>query len=131
MQQENFEPPHYAVRTRGGCSYKTRTTGRANSSSPIAARGLDVPRKRVPPGCSAPALRLRCLRASVGELGLANPSQCNPGRDEHQLVRDAAGGLAHRATRRTTLFAPGAGAPTRLRCPEGASLSPPYTRKMM
>src|SRR5690606_3793866 len=35
-----------------------------------------------------------------------------PGKDEHQLVRGAAGGLAHRATRHTTLFAPGAGAPT-------------------
>src|SRR5690554_2006434 len=35
-----------------------------------------------------------------------------PGRDEQQLVRGAAGGLAHRATRHTTLFAPGAGAPT-------------------
>src|SRR5690606_10546674 len=33
-------------------------------------------------------------------------------KDEHQLVRGAAGGLAHRATRHTTLFAPGAGAPT-------------------
>src|SRR5690554_6054051 len=68
----------------------------------------------------------------------ANPSRCNPGKDEHQLVRDAAGGLAPRASRRATLFAPGAGAPTRLRCPEGrlrcpegASLSLPYTRKMM
>src|SRR5690606_21015561 len=61
-----------------------------------------------------------------------------PGRDEHQLVRGAAGGLAPRASWRATLFAPGASAPTRLRCPEGRlrcpegpSLSPPYTRKMM
>src|SRR5690606_479514 len=54
-----------------------------------------------------------------------------PVRDEHQLVRDAAGELAHQATSRTTLFALGAGAPTRLRCPEGAVLSPPYTRKMI
>src|SRR5690606_27335244 len=61
-----------------------------------------------------------------------------PGKDEHQLVRSAAGELTHRASRRATLFAPGAGAPTRLRCPEGrlrcpegASLSLPYTRKMM
>src|SRR5690606_39961235 len=37
-----------------------------------------------------------------------------PGKDEHQLVRGAAGELAHRASRRATLFAPGAGAPTRL-----------------
>src|SRR5690606_38828457 len=35
-----------------------------------------------------------------------------PGSDEHQLVRGAAGEPAHRATRHTTLFAPGAGAPT-------------------
>src|SRR5690606_23691392 len=47
----------------------------------------------------------------------ANPSRCNPGKDEHQLVRDAAGGLTHRASRRTTLFTPGAGAPTRPRRP--------------
>src|SRR5690606_34476370 len=53
----------------------------------------------------------------------ANPSRCNPGRDEHQLVRGAAGGLAPRASWRATLFAPEAGAPTRL-CPPGeASLS--------
>src|SRR5690554_6832549 len=126
MQQEDspIELAHYAVRTRGGCSYKTTTTGRASSSSPIAARGLDVPGKRLPRGVAHPRY--------------ANPSRCNPGKDEHQLVRSAAGELAHRASRRATLFAPGAGAPTRLRCPEGrlrcpegASLSLPYTRKMM
>src|SRR5690554_3976909 len=127
MQQENFEPPHYAVRTRGGCSYKDYDTWERQTHLACARRSREAP----PPGCSAPALRLRCLRASVGELGLANPSQCNPGRDEHQLVRGAAGELTHRASRRATLFAPGAGAPTRLRCPEGASLSPLYTRKMM
>src|SRR5690606_32111601 len=38
-----------------------------------------------------------------------------PGKDEHQLVRSAAGALAHRASRRATLFAPGAGAPCMLR----------------
>src|SRR5690606_41633445 len=40
----------------------------------------------------------------------ANPSRCNPGKDEHQLVRGAAGGEpAHRASKRATLFAPGGG----------------------
>src|SRR5690606_9663962 len=87
------------------------------------------------PGAGAPT-RLR--RQRRGELiesdrgpwarrsprGVAHPRQANssqrtPGRDEHQLVRGAAGGLAHRASWRAKLFAPGAGAPTRLRCPEG------------
>src|SRR5690606_11031624 len=54
----------------------------------------------------------------------ANPSRCNPGRDEHQLVRDAAGGLAHRASRRATLFAPGAGAPTKTITPGRGELKP-------
>src|SRR5690606_28252620 len=35
-----------------------------------------------------------------------------PGSNEHQLVRGAAGEPAHRASKRATLFAPGAGAPT-------------------
>src|SRR5690606_25476203 len=35
-----------------------------------------------------------------------------PGKDEHQLVRGAAGEPVHRASKRATLFAPGAGAPT-------------------
>src|SRR5690554_657004 len=57
---------------------------------------LDVPRGRAPSGCSAPALRLRCLCAYVGEGVLANPGI--PGRDEHWLVRGAAGGgCAYRA----------------------------------
>src|SRR5690606_33879543 len=53
----------------------------------------------------------------------ANPSRCNPGKDEHQLVRGAAGEPVHRASKRATLFAPGAGAPTRLRRPRGANSS--------
>src|SRR5690554_5217572 len=52
---------------------------------------LDVPGERAPSGCSAPALRLRCLCAYVGERVLANPRY--PRRDEHWLVRYAAGGL--------------------------------------
>src|SRR5690554_3454872 len=56
---------------------------------------LDVPGERAPSGCSAPALRLRCLCAYVGERVLANPGI--PGRDEHQPVRGAAGDCAHRA----------------------------------
>src|SRR5690606_7464189 len=40
-----------------GAPTGARRSGEAHSSSPIAARGLDVPRKRAPPGCSAPALR--------------------------------------------------------------------------
>src|SRR5690554_7442303 len=47
-----------------------------------------------------------------------------PGRDEHQLVRDAAGELAHRASRRATLFAPGAGAPTKTITPGRGELKP-------
>src|SRR5690554_6334032 len=186
MQQENFEPPHYAVRTRGGCSYKTTTTGRASSSSPIAARGLDVPGKRLPRGVAHP--RYACGVCALASASWGSPTRASaipggtstsssamqqedlfiepagalrcshpgrvllqdrdaqesermpvpPGKDEHQFVRSAAGELAHRASWRATLFAPGAGAPTRLRCPEGrlrcpegASLSPPYTRKMM
>src|SRR5690606_32560577 len=77
-----------------GAPTKTMTPGRASSSSPIAARGLDVPGKRLPRG--------------VGHPRQANSSQRTPGRDEHQLVRDAAGGLAHRASWRAKLFAPGA-----------------------
>src|SRR5690606_38508881 len=60
------QPAHYAVRTRGGCSYKIATPG----GKPVASgRGLWArrSRKEYSPGCSAPALRLRCLRAYVGE----------------------------------------------------------------
>src|SRR5690606_21523312 len=180
--------------SRGGCSYKIATPG----GKPVASgRGMWARRSRkaYSPGCSAPALRLRCLRAYVGErvcpregraparprgsrrarpwsqqvrwvftpgagaptrlrrpgaslsrpveaCGLDVPgkrtprgvahlryacvvcaltpaSGCAPGRDEHQLVRGAAGGPAHRASRCATLFAPGAGAPAGLRHPGG------------
>src|SRR5690554_2993246 len=47
-----------------------------------------------------------------------------PGKDEHQLVRDAAGGLAHRASRRATLLAPEAGAPTKTITPGRGELKP-------
>src|SRR5690554_3920185 len=47
-----------------------------------------------------------------------------PGSDEHQLVRGAAGEPVHRASKRATLFAPGAGAPTRRRQRKGGSSSP-------
>src|SRR5690606_8194733 len=99
----------------GRAPARPQCSRRAHPSSPIAtlfAPGAGAPTKTITPG--------------RGEL-----KPVPPGRDEHQLVRDAAGGLAHRASWRAKLFAPGAGAPTRLRCPEGASLSPPYTRKMM
>src|SRR5690554_2132764 len=168
------QPAHYAVRTRGGCSYKIATPG----GKPVASgRGLWARRSRkaYSSGCSAPALRLRCLRAYVGEpmqpregraparprcsrrtrpwsqqvrwlfapgrvllqdcdaweaslsrpmaaRGLDVPGKrtprgvahlryacvvcaltaaggCAPGRDEHQLVRGAAGGPAHGASR--------------------------------
>src|SRR5690606_26865454 len=49
--------------------------------------------------------------------GARHPTRRTPGRDEHQLVRGAAGDLVHRATRGTRLFAPGAGAPTGPRRP--------------
>src|SRR5690606_30453899 len=47
---------------------------------------LDVPREHAPPGCSAPALRLRCRCAYVGERVLANPGHSREGR---VLVRPA------------------------------------------
>src|SRR5690554_6743097 len=47
-----------------------------------------------------------------------------PGKDEHQLVLSAAGGLAPRASRRATLFAPGAGAPTKTITPGRGELKP-------
>src|SRR5690606_26500774 len=46
------------------------------------------------------------------------------GSDEHQLVRGAAGEPFHRASKRATLFAPGAGAPTRRRQRKDGSSSP-------
>src|SRR5690554_3661097 len=47
---------------------------------------LDVPGERAPSGCSAPALRLRCRCAYVGERVLANPGYSREGR---VLVRPA------------------------------------------
>src|SRR5690606_16214391 len=61
------------------------------------------------PGAVAPT---KTITPGRGEL-----KPVPPGKDEHQLVRDAAGELAHRASWRAKLFAPGAGAPTRLRQP--------------
>src|SRR5690606_31087405 len=59
------------------------------------------------------------LRYACVVCALTSASRCSPARDEHQLVRGAAGGPAHRASRCATLFAPGAGAPTGLRHPGG------------
>src|SRR5690606_18323613 len=57
--------------------------------------------------------------------------RCIPGRDEHQLVRGAAGELVHRASRGTRLFAPGAGAPTGARrSGEAHSSSPIAAREL-
>src|SRR5690606_1553614 len=53
------------------------------------------------------------LRYNCVVCALTSASRCTPGRDEHQLVRGAAGGPAHRASWWATLLAPGAGAPTR------------------
>src|SRR5690606_38840800 len=82
----------------------------ASLSRPVAACGLDVPGKRAPRGVAH--LRYTCVVCP-----LAPASRCPPGRDEHQLVRGAAEGRTHRANRRSTLFAPGAGAPAGLRHP--------------
>src|SRR5690606_28784879 len=72
----------------------------ASLSRPMAACGLDVPGKRTPRGVAH--LRYACVVCA-----LTSASGCAPGRDEHQLVRGAAGGPAHRASRCATLFAPG------------------------
>src|SRR5690554_3856481 len=80
----------------------------ASLSRPMAACGLDVPGKRTPRGVAH-------LRYARVVCALTSASGCAPGRDEHQLVRGAAGGPAHRASRCATLFAPGAGAPCMLR----------------
>src|SRR5690554_1417576 len=61
-------------------------------------------------GCSAPALR--------------QPQPVQPWEGQHQLVRSAAGELTHRASRRATLFAPGAGAPTKTITPGRGELKP-------
>src|SRR5690606_12825928 len=79
---------------------------------------LDVPREHAPPGCSAPALRLRCRCAYVGERVLADPRY--PRRDEHWLVRGAAGDCAHRAG---ALRSPGGCSPGGWRSGATASLS--------
>src|SRR5690606_7896218 len=145
----------YAVRTRGGCSYKTMPPGRGELK-PVppgrdehqlvrgAAGGLAHRASRratlFAPGAGA-LTRLRRQRRGeliesdrgpwarrsprgVAHPRQANPSRCNPGRDEHQLVRSAAGELAHRAIRRATLFAPGAGAPTKTITPGRGELKP-------
>src|SRR5690606_34413986 len=114
--------PEPAHSREGRAPARPQCSRRTHPSSPIAtlfAPGAGAPTKTITPG--------------RGEL-----KPVPPGKDEHQLVRDAAGGLTQRASRRATLFAPGAGADTRLRCPEGrlrcpegASLSLPYTRKML
>src|SRR5690606_26861505 len=56
------EPAHRASKRAtlfapGAGAPTRRCQRKVGSSSPIAARGLDVPRQRVPPGRSAPALR--------------------------------------------------------------------------
>src|SRR5690606_34249215 len=55
-----------AVRTRGGCSYKVTTPGGRAYRALWRPVGSTFPGSGSP-GCSAPALRLRCLRAYVGE----------------------------------------------------------------
>src|SRR5690606_40581572 len=93
-----------AGRTRRGCSYKVTTPGGR------AYRALWRPVGSTFPESVLPAhLRYACVVCP-----LAPASRCTPGRDEHQLVRGAAGGPADRANRRATPFAPGAGAPTGL-----------------
>src|SRR5690606_29048315 len=73
-------------------SYKVTTPGGASLSRPMAACGLDVPGKRTPRGVAH--LRYACVVCA-----LTSASRCTPGRDEHQLVRGAAGGPAHGASR--------------------------------
>src|SRR5690554_4829164 len=60
------QPAHYAVRTRGGCSYKVATPGKQACRVLSRPVGSTFPGSGSP-GCSAPALHLRCLRAYVGE----------------------------------------------------------------
>src|SRR5690554_8034001 len=52
---------------------------------------LDVPGERAPSGCSAPALRLRCLCAYAGERVLATPLYSREGRAPARPVGWAAG----------------------------------------
>src|SRR5690606_18821070 len=96
---------------------------RASRRATLFAPGAGAPTRLCPPGAANSSSLYGTFPRSVLPRGVAhpryaNPSQCTPGRDEHQLVRSAAGELTHRASRRATLFAPGAGAPTRL-CPPG------------
>src|SRR5690554_7146939 len=91
----------------GGGSHPGRVLLQGDARGKLAHRVRSRPVGSTFPGSVYPR--------GVAHPRYANPSRCNPGKDEHQLVRGAAGGLAHRATRHTTLFAPGAGAPTRRR----------------
>src|SRR5690606_30801227 len=101
------QPAHYAVRTRGGCSYKIATPG----GKPVASgRGMWARRSRkaYSPGCSAPALRLGCLRAYVGEpvqpregRAPARPRCSRRARTSSQQVCDAVrtrGGCSYNVT---------------------------------
>src|SRR5690554_2564737 len=99
----------------------------------LFAPGAGAPTRPRRPGELAHRIRSRPVGStspgSVFPRGVAHPryanhSRCNPGKDEHQLVRDAAGGLTHRASRRATLFAPGAGAPTKTITPGRGELKP-------
>src|SRR5690606_16984573 len=90
-------PAHRASRC-AGCSHPGRVLLQgddargASLSRPMAACGLDVPGKRTPRGVAH--LRYACVVCA-----LTSASRCSPGRDEHQLVRGAAGGPAHGASR--------------------------------
>src|SRR5690606_30428531 len=78
---------------------------RASRRATLLAPGAGAPTKTITPG--------------RGEL-----KPVPPGRDEHQLVRSAAGELTHRACRRATLLAPEAGAPTKTITPGRGELKP-------
>src|SRR5690606_14461781 len=76
-----------------GCSPTRVSPGGTSTGSSAVLPGtapielvLDVPGEHAPPGCSAPALRLRCLCAYIGERVLANPGYSREGR---VLVRPA------------------------------------------
>src|SRR5690606_39488928 len=80
----------------------------ASSSAVEQESSLSEPARLFAPGAGAPTGPRR-----PGAL----PRAGTPGRDEHQLVRGAAGDLVHRASRGTRLVAPAAGAPTGPRRP--------------
>src|SRR5690554_4309272 len=70
-----------------GCSPTRGIPGGMSTGSSAVLPGtapielvLDVPGERAPSGCSAPALRLRCRCAYVGERVLANPGCPREGR---------------------------------------------------